>query len=76
MIHSFKIKHHQAYHKFTSKYSDLKTIYKLFIRSILEQSAVVWNSSLKVKNSDDLERVQKSVTKIIMESKPDLNFQY
>ena len=55
--------------KFTSKYSDLKTIYKLFIRSILEQSAVVWNSSLKVENSDDLERVQKSATKIIMGSK-------
>ena len=27
--------------KFTSKFSDLKTIYKLFIRSIVEQSAVV-----------------------------------
>ena len=33
--------------KFTSKYSDLKTIYKLFIRSILEQSAVFWHNSLK-----------------------------
>ena len=55
--------------KFTSKYSDLKTIYKLFIRSILEQSAVVWHSSLNIKDSDELERVQKSATKIIMGNK-------
>ena len=55
--------------KFTSKFSDLKTIYKLFIRSILEQSAVVWHSSLNIKDSDELERVQKSATKIIMGNK-------
>ena len=55
--------------KFTSKYSDLKSIYKLFIRSILEQSAVVWHSSLHIKDSDELERVQKSATKIIMGNK-------
>ena len=55
--------------KFTSKFSDLKTIYKLFIRSILEQSAVVWHSSLHIKDSDELERVQKSATKIIMGNK-------
>ena len=57
--------------KFTTRYSDLKTIYKLFIRSILEQSAVVWHSSLKVKDSNQLERVQKSATKLIMGKKYD-----
>ena len=55
--------------KYTSKFSDLKTIYKLFIRSILEQSAVVWHSSLIQRNSNDIERVQKSAVKIMMGQK-------
>ena len=44
---------------------DLKDIYILFIRSILEQSATVWHSSITSENSSDLERVQKSAVKII-----------
>ena len=35
------------------------------IRCKLEQSAAVWSSSLTKKNSDDLERVQKSAIRII-----------
>ena len=38
----------------------------MFIRSILESSAVVWHSSLSVSNTNDLERVQKSAVRIIM----------
>ena len=38
---------------------DLKDIYFLFVRSLLEQSATVWHSSLTVENREDLERVQK-----------------
>ena len=45
---------------------DLKSIYILFVRSILEQSATVWHSSLTQENIEDLERVQKSATKIIL----------
>ena len=45
---------------------DLTNIYILFVRSILEQSATVWHSSLSQENSNDLERVQKSATKIIL----------
>ena len=45
---------------------DLKDIYILFIRSILEQSATVWHSSITSENSSDLERVQKSSMKIIL----------
>ena len=45
---------------------DMKLIYILFIRSLLEQSAVVWHSSLNQENIDDLERVQKSALKIIL----------
>ena len=48
---------------------DLKTIYILFIRSLLEQSATVWHSSLTQENIDDLERVQRSALKIILQEK-------
>lgn len=37
-----------------------------FIRSKLEQSAVVWHSSLTEGNRKDLERVQKAAVKIIL----------
>ena len=45
---------------------DMKTIYFLYVRSLLEQSATVWHSSLTEENSADLERVQKSAVKIIL----------
>ena len=48
---------------------DMKTIYILFIRSLLEQSAPVWHSSITQENSDDLERVQKSALKIILKQR-------
>jgi len=52
--------------KFTSKISDLKTIYHMFIRSKLEHSAVVWHSGLTKEDSDNLERIQKSALKVIL----------
>jgi hypothetical protein len=36
---------------FTNNIKELKDIYLTFIRSILEQSAVVWQNSLSVKIS-------------------------
>ena len=51
---------------FTNARNDLKDIYLTFIRSILEQSAVVWHSSLTQKNRKDLERVQKAAVRVIM----------
>ena len=48
---------------------DLVTIYVLFIRSILEQSATVWHSSLTSENINDLERVQKSAIKLILQDR-------
>ena len=53
---------------FNASIQDLKEIYILFVRSILEQSAVVWHSSLTQENSDDLERVQKTAVKIILKN--------
>ena len=37
-----------------------------FLRSIIEQSAVVWHSSLSLKNMSDLERMQKAAVRVIM----------
>ena len=51
---------------YTTNTGDLRSIYLTFVRSILEQSAVVWHSSLSRKNRRDLERVQKSAVKIIL----------
>ena len=51
---------------FTKSKEDKKAIYVLYIRSILEQSSVVWHSSLTQENSEDLERVQKAAVKLIL----------
>ena len=47
----------------------MKIIYKSYIRSILEQSAVVWHTSLTLQNTEDLDRVQKSSCRIILKSR-------
>ena len=41
----------------------------IYCRSVLEQSAVVWSSSLTEENCTDLERTQKSFTKLILKKK-------
>ena len=51
---------------FTSSIEDKRNIYILYIRSILEQSSVVWNSSLTIENKEDLERVQRAAVRIII----------
>ena len=48
---------------------DLKHVYTLYIRSLLEQSCTVWHSSLTIQNSNDLERVQKVAWNIILKDK-------
>ena len=54
---------------FTSNVQDLKSIYLIYVRSILEQSAVVWHSSLTSQNRRDLERVQKAAVRVILKDK-------
>ena len=54
---------------FGAPIQDLKEIYILFIRSLLEQSATVWHSSLTQENAEDLERVQKIALRIILKDK-------
>ena len=55
--------------KFTVSKDERKHIYVQYIRSILEQSCVVWHSSLTQENSEDLERVQKAAVRIILGKK-------
>ena len=47
---------------------DLKLIYIQYVRSILEQSCVVWHSSLTAENREDIERVQKNALRIILKN--------
>ena len=54
---------------FGTSQEDLKIIYILFIRSLLDQSATVWHSSLTDDDTNDLERVQKCAMKIIFQEK-------
>ena len=55
--------------KFTQSTEDLKQIYMSYIRSVLEQSAVIWNSSLTQENVCDLERIQKNFLRILYKEK-------
>ena len=56
----YKIAHFGAPQK------DMITIYISYVRSILEQSCVIWHSNLSIEDSETLERVQKSAVKIIL----------
>ena len=47
---------------------DLKKIYIQHIRSILEQSCVVWHSSLTQEDTESMERVQKNALRVILRS--------
>ena len=51
---------------FTKSKSDMLQIYKVYIRSVVEQSCTVWSSSLAKHNIRELERVQKVATRIIL----------
>ena len=53
-------------YKFSVPVEELVNIYCLYIRSVAEQSSVVWSSSLTVGQQYDLERVQKVALRIIL----------
>ena len=52
---------------FGASYSELVNIYIMYIRSLLEQFCTVWHSGLTEENSQDLERIQKSALRIILQ---------
>ena len=53
---------------FGASISEMKDIYILFIRSILEQACVVWHNSLTTDQTNDLERVQKCAINIMLKN--------
>ena len=53
-------------YSFNVPLSDLILIYIIYIRCYLEQSCVVWHSSLTVEDSVKLERAQKVAPRIIL----------
>ena len=56
---------------FGAPLEDKKIIYILYVRSVLEQSCQVWNSRLTEQNITDLERVQKSALRLIINKQYD-----
>ena len=52
---------------FGASWEELKNIYILYITSLLEQSCTVWNSGLTEENIHDLERIQKSACRLILQ---------
>ena len=56
----------RKHYSFHVPLTDLVTIYIIYIRCYLEQSCVVWHSSLTVEDSVKLERVQKAALRIIL----------
>ena len=54
---------------FGASISDMKHIYKIFVRSSLEYSSYVWRRNLTENNKSYLERIQKSALRIILGNK-------
>ena len=55
-------------YEFNMPVAEMVNIYILFIRSVVEQSCVVWHSSLSEDDHIALERVQKVALRIILDS--------
>ena len=54
---------------FGAKNEEMVHLWKIFCRSVLEQSCVVWHSSLTQENRNNLERTQKTFYKLILKEK-------
>ena len=59
----------RAVSSFKPPFSDLKLIYIQYIRSLLEQSCVLWHSSLTEEDRDNIERVQKNALRTILKGR-------
>ena len=56
-------------HSFGATVDEMVHLWIVFCRSVLEQSCVVWHSSLTQENIEDLERCQKIFTKLVLKKK-------
>ena len=55
--------------EFAVPQEELVNIYTLYIRSVVEQSCIVWHSSLTSGEKYDLERIQKVALRIILKDR-------
>ena len=53
-------------HSFGANIEEMVHLWIVYCRSTLDQSAVIWAGSLSEENKEDLERTQKSFTKIVL----------
>ena len=58
----------RAVSNFNPPLEDLRNIYIQYIRSILEQSCVVWHSSMTQEDAENIERVHKNALNVISKS--------
>ena len=56
-------------YSFGATTDEMVHMWVVFCRSVVEQSCVVWHSSLTQENSDDIERTQKTFSKMILKEK-------
>ena len=56
-------------HSFGASQSEMVRLWVVYCRSVLEQSAVLWQGGLTEENRESLERTQKSFVKLIMKGK-------
>ena len=56
-------------HSFGASQSEMVHLWVVYCRSVLEQSAVLWQGGLTEENRESLERTQKSFVKLIMKGK-------
>ena len=56
-------------YSFGATVQEMVHLWTIYCRSVLEQSAIVWGSSLTYENKTDLERTQKSFAKMILKNK-------
>ena len=56
----------QNLYQFIMPIIEMLDIYILYVRSVLEQSAVVWNTSITQEECIEIERIQKVSLRIIM----------
>ena len=52
---------------FGSNREEMVHLWKVFCRSVLEQTCVVWDSGLSCENREDIGRTQKSFVKLVLE---------
>ena len=59
----------RSVHSFGASTKEMVHLWTVFCRSVLEQSCVVWHSTLTLDNRDDLERTQKTFAKLVLREK-------